>query len=88
MNRPDNEIMNDLRTIANATAVILTGGKSSRMGRPKALLPFDGEPLIAHVVQKSEKQFLPKPSSSPRPSRSCRSCRPCWCATRSLIKGR
>lgn len=42
--------MNDLRTIANATAVILAGGKSSRMGRPKALLPFDGEPLIAHVV--------------------------------------
>jgi len=37
--------------IADATAVILAGGKSSRMGRPKALLPFDGEPLIAHVVR-------------------------------------
>jgi molybdenum cofactor guanylyltransferase len=35
----------------NATAVILTGGKSSRMGRPKALLPFDDEPLIAHIVR-------------------------------------
>ena len=33
------------------SAVILTGGKSSRMGSPKALLMFDGEPLIAHVVQ-------------------------------------
>jgi len=32
--------------------VILAGGKSSRMGTPKALLPFDGEPLIAHIVNK------------------------------------
>ena len=37
-------------TIADATAVVLAGGKSSRMGQPKALLPFDGEPLIAHIV--------------------------------------
>ena len=51
MNRPCNEIMDDHRTIADATAVVLTGGKSSRMGRPKALLPFDGEPLIAHVLR-------------------------------------
>ena len=33
-----------------ATAIVLAGGRSSRMGRPKALLPFDGEPLISHVV--------------------------------------
>ena len=38
-------------TIADATAVVLAGGKSSRMGRPKALLQFDGEPLIAHIVR-------------------------------------
>jgi molybdopterin-guanine dinucleotide biosynthesis protein A/molybdopterin converting factor small subunit len=38
--------------IAEATAVVLTGGKSSRMGRPKALLPFDGEPLITHLVRR------------------------------------
>ena len=57
MNRPYNEFMNDHRTIADATAVILTGGKSSRMGRPKALLPFDGEPLIAHVVRDLKKMF-------------------------------
>lgn len=35
----------------DAAAVVLAGGKSSRMGRPKALLPFDGAPLIAHVVR-------------------------------------
>jgi molybdopterin-guanine dinucleotide biosynthesis protein A/molybdopterin converting factor small subunit len=33
-----------------ATAVVLAGGKSSRMGKPKALLLFDNEPLIVHVV--------------------------------------
>jgi molybdopterin-guanine dinucleotide biosynthesis protein A len=32
------------------TAIVLAGGKSSRMGRPKALLPFDGVPLIVHTV--------------------------------------
>jgi molybdopterin-guanine dinucleotide biosynthesis protein A len=32
-------------------AIILAGGKSSRMGRPKALLLFGGEPLIAHITR-------------------------------------
>jgi molybdenum cofactor guanylyltransferase len=49
--------MNDHLTTADATAVILTGGKSSRMGRPKALLPFDGAPLIAHVVRALKNSF-------------------------------
>jgi molybdenum cofactor guanylyltransferase len=39
------------------TAVILTGGKSSRMGSPKALLPFGNEPLIAHLVRRLERKF-------------------------------
>lgn len=33
------------------SAIILAGGRSSRMGTPKALLPFDGEPLIRHIVR-------------------------------------
>jgi molybdenum cofactor guanylyltransferase len=39
------------------TAIILTGGKSSRMGRAKALLPFGNEPLIAHLVRRLEGKF-------------------------------
>ncbi len=34
------------------SGIVLAGGRSSRMGRPKALLEFDGEPLIAHVVRR------------------------------------
>lgn len=34
-----------------ASAIILVGGKSSRMGQPKALLPFAGEPLVVHTVR-------------------------------------
>lgn len=37
--------------MTSASGVVLAGGRSSRMGQPKALLPFDGEPLIAHVVR-------------------------------------
>jgi len=44
-------------TMADAAAVILVGGKSSRMGRAKALLPFDNEPLIAHVVRRLKSWF-------------------------------
>jgi molybdopterin-guanine dinucleotide biosynthesis protein A/molybdopterin converting factor small subunit len=51
------EIMENHRTITDASAVVLVGGKSSRMGRAKALLPFDGEPLIVHVVRALKKMF-------------------------------
>ncbi len=35
----------------NIQAAILTGGKSSRMGRDKALIPFEGQPLLEHIYQ-------------------------------------
>ncbi len=34
----------------DAAGIILCGGKSSRMGRDKAWLPWRGQPMIAHVV--------------------------------------
>ena len=52
----DVALMNETRA-EEATAVILTGGKSSRMGQPKALLLFDGEPLIVHMVRNLARLF-------------------------------
>jgi molybdenum cofactor guanylyltransferase len=43
--------MSEQKTIG---AFILAGGKSSRMGRAKALLPFAGKSLIVRVVQLAE----------------------------------
>ncbi len=35
------------------TAVILAGGRSRRLGRDKAVEPFDGEPLIRRVIRRA-----------------------------------
>ena len=43
--------------MSSKSAIILAGGRSSRMGTPKALLPFDGEPLIAHIVRSLAHRF-------------------------------
>ena len=51
------QLMKSNQPIAEAAAIILTGGKSSRMGRPKALLLFDGEPLITHIVRTLKRIF-------------------------------
>jgi len=32
-------------------AVILSGGASSRMGSPKALLPYQGQPFLEHLLE-------------------------------------
>lgn len=42
---------------ADATAIVLAGGRSSRMGRPKALLPFGGRPLITHIIAALRQRF-------------------------------
>ena len=33
-----------------AAGIVLCGGKSSRMGRAKACLPWRGQPMVAHIV--------------------------------------
>jgi molybdenum cofactor guanylyltransferase len=33
------------------SAIVLAGGQSRRMGRDKALIEFEGRPLIAHVIE-------------------------------------
>ncbi|HEY9714421.1 MAG TPA: molybdenum cofactor guanylyltransferase, partial [Chroococcales cyanobacterium] len=33
-----------------ATAIVLCGGRSRRMGRPKAFLPYEGSTIIEHVL--------------------------------------
>lgn len=39
------------------TGLILAGGRSARMGTPKALLRFGGEPLIRQVVRRLQPLF-------------------------------
>lgn len=39
------------RACANTSAVILAGGKSRRIGRPKAFLDLGGRPLIQSVIE-------------------------------------
>lgn len=41
-----------MNTTFDIDAVILAGGQSRRMGCNKALLPFEGKPLIAHIVDR------------------------------------
>ncbi|HZD54858.1 MAG TPA: molybdenum cofactor guanylyltransferase [Candidatus Aquicultoraceae bacterium] len=45
------------KRIRNISAAILAGGRSRRMGRNKALLPYRGRPLIAYVFETLESLF-------------------------------
>ncbi|WP_031435000.1 nucleotidyltransferase family protein [Methylomarinum vadi] len=39
---------------ANAHAIILAAGASSRLGRPKQLLNWQGRPLLAHAIENAD----------------------------------
>ncbi|MBI2810941.1 MAG: molybdenum cofactor guanylyltransferase [Candidatus Melainabacteria bacterium] len=39
------------------TALVLCGGKSRRMGRPKAFLPFEGTTMVNHVLNQVRDLF-------------------------------
>jgi len=41
---------NDAPTPATTACIVLAGGRSTRMGRPKATLAFGGVPLVAYVI--------------------------------------
>src|SRR5438105_9533019 len=41
----------------DCSVIILAGGRSSRMGEPKAWLDFGGEPLLARVVGRLREAF-------------------------------
>lgn len=47
---PERNARTDLR-MASAGGIVLCGGQSKRMGRPKAWLPFAGEIMLARVVR-------------------------------------
>ncbi len=36
--------------MAGITGIILAGGKSSRMGQDKGLMPLNGKPMIQHII--------------------------------------
>jgi molybdenum cofactor cytidylyltransferase len=49
--RPPRENRERVPTICEMTIVILAAGAARRMGSPKLLLPLDGRPLIARVLE-------------------------------------
>lgn len=61
---------------ASAVGAVLAGGRSRRMGSPKALVELAGRPLIAHVLAAVEAASLEPvvvaKADSPLPSVSCR----------------
>lgn len=48
-------------TPSGITGVVLAGGRSSRMGQNKALLAYNGKPLIAHMLALLQQAGIPRP---------------------------
>ncbi len=46
----DNVAEGNMPDLSRIAGVVLAGGKSSRMGRNKALLDFKGRPLVSHMM--------------------------------------
>ena len=49
--------MNRDKPTVSATAIVLAGGNSSRVGRDKAMLKIDGVPIIERIVRQLEPRF-------------------------------
>ena len=45
------------RLTEDATAVVLAGGRSRRMGTDKSMLPIDGRPMVEHICQQLSGTF-------------------------------
>jgi molybdenum cofactor guanylyltransferase len=56
---PDLRRVDDVGGHVRAAGIVLAGGRSSRMGRPKAWLDWHGTPLLTHVVSILEAQVSP-----------------------------
>ncbi|MHC4538923.1 MAG: molybdenum cofactor guanylyltransferase, partial [Planctomycetota bacterium] len=50
-----------------ATAIILAGGDSTRMGQDKTMLPIDGRPMIEHIHEQLRPHFSKMLISSNKP---------------------
>lgn len=47
-----------MNSIAGASAIILSGGRSSRIGRPKASLDFGGVPILTRIIRELKRRFV------------------------------
>ncbi len=46
-----------MSSIVAASAIVVAGGRNSRMGRPKAALDFGGVPLLTRIISELKRRF-------------------------------